>query len=88
VAEVSVYVASVARGSGVGSALLAALIQAPESDGIWTLQAGIFSENTASLALFEKLGFRVMGRRERVGQMDGIWRDTLLLERRSTQVGI
>jgi L-amino acid N-acyltransferase YncA len=88
IAEVSVYVATVSRSLGVASALLAALIQASESDGIWTLQAGIFPENTASLALFEKLGFRVVGRREKIGQMDGMWRDTVLLERRSRHVGI
>jgi phosphinothricin acetyltransferase len=88
VAEVSVYVATVARGKGAGTALLAALIEASEARGIWTLQAGIFPENTASVALFTKAGFRVAGHRERIGRMDGRWRDTLLLERRSAVVGI
>src|SRR5215472_14449134 len=83
VAEVSVYVAASARRSGVGRALLAALIEASEASGIWTLQAGIFPENMASVTLFTKAGFRIVGRRERIGQMEGQWRDTLLLERRS-----
>ncbi len=88
VAEVSVYVAAAARGQGVGRALLSGLIVAAETQGIWTLQAGIFPENTASLALHEKNGFRLVGRRERIGQLHGQWRDTMLLERRSTVVGI
>ena len=83
VAEVSVYVAAAARGLGVGRALLAALVAASEADGIWTLQAGIFPENAASLALHVACGFRVVGRRERIAQHHGLWRDTLLLERRS-----
>lgn len=83
VAEVSVYVAAAARGQGVGRALLAALVAASEADGIWTLQAGIFPENAASLALHVACGFRVVGRRERIAQHHGLWRDTLLLERRS-----
>jgi phosphinothricin acetyltransferase len=87
VAEVSVYVAATARGSGTGRALIAALIEASEAAGIWTLQAGVFPENTASLALFEKSGFRLVGRRERIGRLDGRWRDTLLLERRSVVAG-
>ena len=88
VAEVSIYIAAVARGQGVGQALLTALIAAAETQGIWTLQAGIFPENTASLALHEKSGFRLVGRRERIGQLHGQWRDTVLLERRSSVVGI
>ena len=88
VAEVSVYVATSARRSGVGTALLAALIEASEASGIWTLQAAIFPENMASVTLFTKAGFRIVGRRERIGQMEGRWRDTLLLERRSALVGI
>jgi phosphinothricin acetyltransferase len=88
VAEVSVYIAADARRAGVGRALLAALIDASEREGIWTLQAGIFPENEASLALFTLSGFRTVGRRERIGQMNGCWRDTLLLERRSARVGI
>ena len=88
VAEVSVYIAAAARGQGVGWALLTALIAAAETQGIWTLQAGIFPENMASLALHEKSGFRLVGRRERIGQLHGQWRDTVLLERRSFVVGI
>jgi phosphinothricin acetyltransferase len=88
VAEVSVYVAATARGSGVGRQLLAALIEESERNGIWTLQAGIFPENTASLALHYAAGFREVGRRERIGKMNGVWRDTILLERRSQTVGL
>src|SRR5215208_1794470 len=88
VAEVSVYVGAEFRGRGVGRALLSALVQASESEGIWTLQAGIFPENTASVALHESCGFREVGRRERVGRLAGRWRDTVLLERRSRTVGV
>ncbi len=88
VAEVSVYVATAARGQGVGRALLAALVEASEAEGIWTLQASIFPENEASLALHRRCGFRVVGRREQIAQHDGLWRDTLLLERRSKRVGL
>jgi phosphinothricin acetyltransferase len=88
VAEVSVYVSTARRQSGVGGKLLAALISASEENGIWTLQAGMFPENTASRALHEKLGFREVGRRERIGKLNGAWRDTILLERRSRTVGI
>jgi L-amino acid N-acyltransferase YncA len=88
VAEVSVYVAQEAQRQGVGLALLTALIADAEAAGIWTLQAGIFPENTASLALHSKAGFRTIGTRERLGQMNGRWRDVLLLERRSKTVGI
>jgi len=87
VAEVSVYVSGDARGRGVGRVLLAALIQASERQGIWTLQAGIFPENEASLRLHRALGFREVGRRERIGRLDGAWRDVLFLERRSTVAG-
>lgn len=87
VAEVSVYVGAGARGRGVGRRLLEALIHASEQAGLWTLQAGIFAENQASLALHTQCGFRVVGRRERVGQLRGQWRDTMLLERRSLVVG-
>ncbi len=83
VAEVSVYVAPEHRGAGIGGALLATLVAASEAHGIWTLQASIFPENAASVALHERAGFHVVGRRERIGQLDGVWRDTLLLERRS-----
>jgi len=88
VAEISNYVGRAARRRGVGSALLSALIAASEREGIWTLQAGIFPENEASLALHAKHGFRVIGRRERPGRTkDGRWRDVLLLERRSRTAG-
>jgi len=88
VAEVSVYVAASARGEGVGRALLAALVEASERAGIWTLQAGIFPENAASVRVHLRCGFREVGRRERIGRMDGRWRDTLLFERRSRIVGV
>ncbi len=87
VAEVSVYVAAVARGQGVGRRLLEALVEASERAGLWTLQAGVFPENEASVSLHEKVGFRVVGRRERLGKLAGRWRDVLLLERRSDTVG-
>ncbi|GAC1322647.1 MAG: hypothetical protein NVSMB13_01360 [Mycobacteriales bacterium] len=82
VLECSVYAAPGAQGRGVGRALMAALIDSTEAAGIWTLEAGIFPENTASLALHKAVGFRVVGTRERIGQQHGRWRDTLLLERR------
>jgi phosphinothricin acetyltransferase len=88
VAEVSVYVGEPARGKGVGSLLLKTLVQESEKHGIWTLQAGIFPENSASISLHKSCGFREVGRRERIGKMDGIWRDTLLFERRSTLIGV
>jgi len=87
VAEVSVYVSSESRGAGVGRALLRELIEASERNGIWTLQAGIFPENSASIALHLACGFREVGRRERIGKLKGIWRDTILLERRSKTIG-
>jgi len=87
VAEVSVYVAADARGRGVGGALLRALVEASEELGIWTLQAGIFPENEASLRAHRAHGFREVGRRERIGRLRGTWRDVLLLERRSPVVG-
>lgn len=87
VASLSIYVAEAARGQGVGKALLQALIEASEQQGIWTLETGIFPENAASLALHKACGFRKVGRRERLGQMDGVWRDVILLERRSQVVG-
>ena len=82
VAEVSVYVAEGARGRGVGARLLEALVDCSERAGFWTLQAAVFPENAASLSLLEKAGFRVVGVRERIGRLDGVWRDTVLLERR------
>ena len=83
VAEVSVYVAASSRGQGIGAALMSALIEESERSGIWTLQAGIFPENAASVELHQRFGFRVVGVRERIGQMDGRWRDVVLMERRS-----
>jgi L-amino acid N-acyltransferase YncA len=87
VAEVSVYVGADFRGRGLGRALLSTLVRESESEGIWTLQAGIFPENVASVALHKACGFREVGRRERVGRLRGLWRDTMLLERRSQTVG-
>jgi L-amino acid N-acyltransferase YncA len=87
VAEVSVYVAGSARGRGVGGALLEALIEQSEACGIWTLQAGIFPENVASLALHTRCGFREVGIRRKIGKLGGTWRDTALLERRSERIG-
>jgi len=87
VAEVSVYVSKRSRQSGVGRKLLTALIDESERNGIWTLQAGMFPENVGSLALHRACGFREVGRRERVGKLNGTWRDTLLFERRSKNVG-
>jgi L-amino acid N-acyltransferase YncA len=83
VAENSVYVAAGTRGHGVGRALLDTLVAGAEEAGIWTIQTSIFPENTASLVLHERCGFRIVGRRERIARLDGVWRDTLLLERRS-----
>lgn len=87
VAEVSVYIAEAARGRGVGRQLLATLITESEAHGIWTLQVSLFPENTPSLRLHARAGFRQVGHRERIGQLHGVWRDTLLLERRSAVVG-
>jgi L-amino acid N-acyltransferase YncA len=87
VAEVSVYVARDARGRGVGRALLRELVARSEAAGVWTLQASVFPENQASVALHASCGFRVVGRRERLAQHRGRWRDVLLLERRSPSVG-
>ncbi len=89
VAELSVYVSEAARHLGIGRLLMEKLISESEAHGIWTLQAGLFPENIGSVKLHEKTGFRLIGYRERVGQMpDGRWRDTLLFERRSQTVGI
>ncbi|HEY4345984.1 MAG TPA: GNAT family N-acetyltransferase [Gaiellaceae bacterium] len=82
VAESSVYIASAARGRGVGTALMEELIRRSELAGLWTLQTGIFPENEASLALHRSVGFRVIGTRERIGQHHGRWRDVVFLERR------
>jgi phosphinothricin acetyltransferase len=87
VAEVSVYVAAGARGRGVGKSLLAELVLRSEAAGIWTLQASIFPENTASCRLHEQCGFRLLGRRERIARHHGVWRDTVIYERRSPVIG-
>ncbi|MEU6424918.1 N-acetyltransferase family protein [Microbispora sp. NPDC046973] len=88
VVEHSVYVHPGHGGRGIGLALLNALIQSTETEGIWTIQSGVFPENTASLRLHEKAGFRVVGTRHHVGRHHGRWRDVVLLERRSTVVGL
>ena len=88
VAEVSVYVAEEARGKGIGKKLLEALVARSEVNGYWTLQAGIFPENSASIRLHQHAGFRIMGTRERIGKMQGVWRDTVMLERRSNLIGV
>ena len=88
IAEVSVYVSSNLQGLGVGNSLLEALIKASEEEGIWTLQAGIFPENKASIHIHSKNGFKVLGIREKLGQMNGIWRDIVFMERRSKVVGL
>jgi phosphinothricin acetyltransferase len=88
VAEVGIYVADTARGRGVGRALLEALIASSEAHGIWTLQGVTFAANAASIAVQERCGFRIVGRRERIGKRDGMWHDTVILERRSTTVGV
>ena len=86
VVEVSTYVGEEARGQGVGAALISAMIERSERAGIWTLRAGVFPENQASLTLHLRCGFRAVGVHERIGRMDGVWRDVVLLERRSPAV--
>lgn len=88
VAEVSIYVAAAARGQRVGNALMTALIVASEQHGIWTLWSSVFPENVASIRLHLRHGFREVGRRERIAQLHGVWRDTVVLERRSRRVGV
>ncbi|MGD2154284.1 MAG: GNAT family N-acetyltransferase [Gemmatimonadales bacterium] len=88
VAEVSIYIGADARGIGVGSMLMQHLVAESEERGIWTLQAGVFPENEVSIALHEKYGFRIVGRRERLGKLGTRWQDVLLLERRSDRVGV
>ncbi len=87
VVEESVYVAAAARGAGVGRALLDRLVESTERAGIWTIQAGVFPENAASLRLHERAGFELVGLRRRLGQLRGVWRDVVLLERRSAVAG-
>lgn len=88
VAEVSVYVTPKYSGQKIGTKLLDKLITESEKNGIWTLQAGIFPENKGSIIIHERLGFRKIGYREKIGKMNGVWRDTVLLERRSGKIGI
>ncbi len=88
VAEVSVYISEKARGKGVGEILLKKLIEISEANNIWTLQSGIFRDNMASHKLHIKCGFREIGYKEKVGQLRGVWKDNVLLERRSKIVGI
>ena len=88
VAEVSIYIDPAFRGRGVGDQLMKKLVTESEKHGIWTLQAGIFPENEASIALHLKNGFRILGIREKIGKMEFVWRDTVMLERRSKMVGI
>ena len=88
VAEVSVYIGEHSRGKGVGKALLNQLVSASEEAGFWTIQSGIFPENEASIALHEKVGFRFIGKRERVAKNHGEWTDNLLFEKRSKTIGI
>jgi phosphinothricin acetyltransferase len=86
VAEVSIYISQHHRGIGIGRILLEKLVEESEANGFWTLQAGIFPENIPSIELHKKAGFRVVGHREKIGKMNGIWRDTILLERRSRKI--
>lgn len=86
VAEVSVYVGDAFRGRGIGSRLLGALVEQSEANGVWTLQASIFPENEASVRVHQRHGFRVVGRRERIARLNGVWRDTLILEYRSAVI--
>ncbi len=88
VGEVSVYVSANARGKGIGKLLLQSLIDESEKNNFWTLQAGIFPENIASIKIHEACGFRIIGNREKIGKMNNVWRDTLLLERRSKKIGL
>lgn len=88
VAEISVYISKKSRGLGIGKQLLEQLILESESAGIWSLQSGVFPENIGSIKLHENVGFRYIGKKERIGKLHGIWKDNLLFERRSKKVGI
>lgn len=88
VGEVSVYVAERARRKGIGERLLSALVEESERNNFWTLQASVFPENAASINLHERCGFRIVGLRERIGCLNGTWRDSVLLERRSSVAGV
>jgi L-amino acid N-acyltransferase YncA len=86
VAELSIYVAADFRGRGIGSALMEEIVISSETNGIWTLVSSVFPENESTLRLHKKFGFREIGRREKIAQLDGIWRDTVILERRSNKI--
>lgn len=88
VGEVSIYVHPKAKGRGIGNQLLLELIRVSEQHGFWTLKAVIFPENEASIRLHKKCGFRVVGKHEKMGKMDGVWRDNIVLEKRSDTVGV
>ncbi len=88
VAEVSIYMTGASRGKGLGYTLLQKLVEISEQQQLWTLQAGIFPENTASVKIHDRAGFRMVGKRDRIGRLNGFWRDNLLMERRSNKVGI
>ncbi len=88
VAEISIYISEQYKGRGVGSKLMKTVIEESEKEGIWTIHSGVFPENTQSLALHHKFGFRTIGYREKIARLDGIWRDVLLLERRSRVTGL
>lgn len=88
VAEVSIYIAENFRGKGIGKYLLSKLIDTSEAAGLWTLQSGIFAENKASIKLHEQCGFRIIGYREKIGNRDGVWKDNIIMARRSKIVGI
>lgn len=88
VAEVSVYVGENSRGLGIGKLLMKHLIQLSENVGLWTLQSGIFVENHGSVKLHEQVGFRFIGKKERIGKLNGVWKDNLLFERRSNTIGV
>lgn len=87
VAELSIYIDTNCLGKGIGSKLMEKLIGSSEENGIWTLQSSVFPENTATLKLHEKFDFRILGKRERIARLDGKWRDTVILERRSKKAG-
>lgn len=88
IAEVSIYISTLQQGKGIGFLLLQKLIEISESNSLWTLQCGIMRENTASIQLHKKCGFREIGYREKVGKLDGIWRDNIIMERRSKIIGV
>ena len=88
VAELSIYIANDHKGKGIGKALMSKLIEQSEAHGIWTLQSGMFPENEATVALHKSLGFRIIGYREKIGKLRDTWRDTIIMERRTTTTGI